>query len=199
MNLLRVILGREDGLAKDKEDPFNRHVRRPFSIVASTCTTTTSSVPSGTRWTSLSIIILIVHMFAFWHTECVGGATEVPHSKYVAKTLFCWCIKEYIPTKKDAMKKYATKKDVMKRYARHQSVKRIIREHIFVCRNSQNGHQFYSFILTESPTSRFFSSPVRGMKVEVSLIFQNLLTIFFFQVSKSKINQLFDYAERTKD
>ena len=73
----------EDELAKEKEDPFTRrHVRRPFSIVASTCIATTSSVSSGTRWTYLSIIIItIVHMFAFWHTACEWVAQRRSHTQ----------------------------------------------------------------------------------------------------------------------
>ena len=96
--------------------------------------------------------------------------------------------KEDATKKKDAMKKYVIKKDALKEDARHQSILQSATKSagglIF-----QGRHQFYSYIPTESPTSRFF--PVRGMKLDVSLIFQNLIRIFLLQVSRSKINQLF--------
>ena len=54
----------------------------------------------------------------------------------------------------------------------------------------QGRRQFYSYIPTESPSLRFF--PVRGMKLDVSFIVTNSVCIlFFFQVDKSKVNQLF--------
>ena len=69
-------------------------------------------------------------------------------------------------TKKDAYK-YAIKNDAMKEDARHQSIlqsaNKSVGRHLF-----QDRHQFYSYIPTESPTSRFF--PVRGMQLDVSLI-----------------------------
>ena len=62
--------------------------------------------------------------------------------------------------------KICDKKDAMKEDVTHQSILRSatksVGRHLF-----QDRHQFYSYIPTESPTSRFF--PVRGMQLDVSL------------------------------
>ena len=54
----------------------------------------------------------------------------------------------------------------------------------------QGRHQFYSYVATESPTSRFF--PVKGMKLDVGVIFsKSVNNLSFFKACKSKTNQLF--------